>query len=104
MSLYFFFNHTATTEIYTDCHTLSLHDTLPIFMEFVSRLDIEDADVAELSHNSPQMYPLSLSLKVLRVRLLRCDGIGAYFRIQVARNIDVHPNVKECHEIGRAHV
>src|SRR3546814_14302937 len=25
-----FFNYTATTEIYTDCHTLSLHDDLPI--------------------------------------------------------------------------
>src|SRR3546814_4698796 len=27
----FFFNGTATTEIYTYCHTLSLHDALPIF-------------------------------------------------------------------------
>src|SRR3546814_6940109 len=26
----FFVNVTATTEIYTDCHTLSLHDALPI--------------------------------------------------------------------------
>src|SRR3546814_3264240 len=26
----FFFNATATTEIYTYCHTLSLHDALPI--------------------------------------------------------------------------
>src|SRR3546814_13117295 len=26
----FFFNHTATTEIYTYSHTLSLHDALPI--------------------------------------------------------------------------
>src|SRR3546814_17850587 len=26
----FFFNDTATTEIYTYCHTLSLHDALPI--------------------------------------------------------------------------
>src|SRR3546814_20927077 len=25
-----FFNYTATTEIYTYCHTLSLHDALPI--------------------------------------------------------------------------
>src|SRR3546814_8839201 len=32
LSLYvfFFFNDTATTEIYTYCHTLSLHDALPI--------------------------------------------------------------------------
>src|SRR3546814_14577361 len=28
--LFFFFNHTPTTEIYTYCHTLSLHDALPI--------------------------------------------------------------------------
>src|SRR3546814_2908062 len=28
---FFFFNDTATTEIYTYLHTLSLHDALPIF-------------------------------------------------------------------------
>src|SRR3546814_8169312 len=28
----FFFNETATTEIYTYLHTLSLHDALPIFV------------------------------------------------------------------------
>src|SRR3546814_14765564 len=28
--LIFFFNDTATTEIYTNCHTLSLHAALPI--------------------------------------------------------------------------
>src|SRR3546814_19406073 len=27
---FFFFNDTPTTEIYTYCHTLSLHDALPI--------------------------------------------------------------------------
>src|SRR3546814_12961242 len=27
---FFFFNDTAATEIYTYCHTLSLHDALPI--------------------------------------------------------------------------
>src|SRR3546814_18286094 len=30
MMLFFFFNDTATTEIYTYLHTLSLHDALPI--------------------------------------------------------------------------
>src|SRR5881227_1746232 len=29
--LFFFFNDTATTEIYTTVHTLSLHDALPIY-------------------------------------------------------------------------
>src|SRR3546814_394860 len=31
VSVYFFFNDTATTEIYTYLHTLSLHDALPIY-------------------------------------------------------------------------
>src|SRR5213594_3434080 len=29
--LFFFFNDTATTQIYTSAHTLSLHDALPIY-------------------------------------------------------------------------
>src|SRR5213594_2198407 len=29
-TFFFFFNETATTEIYTSVHTLSLHDALPI--------------------------------------------------------------------------
>src|SRR3546814_16036950 len=32
---YLFFNDTATTEIYTYCHTLSLHDALPILLIYV---------------------------------------------------------------------
>src|SRR2546430_16738356 len=35
---FFFFNDTATTEIYT----LSLHDALPIFLDSTSALDLED--------------------------------------------------------------
>src|SRR3546814_3743897 len=31
--MFFFFNDPATTEIYTYCHTLSLHDALPILEE-----------------------------------------------------------------------
>src|SRR3546814_8257877 len=31
-SFCFVLNYTATTEIYTYCHTLSLHDALPIFI------------------------------------------------------------------------
>src|SRR3546814_14552575 len=38
ITLFFFFNDTATTEIYTYCHTLSLHDALPISM-IVSQTD-----------------------------------------------------------------
>src|SRR5213594_2182964 len=32
---FFFFHHTATTEIYTSVHPLSLHDALPILMRIV---------------------------------------------------------------------
>src|SRR3546814_2329941 len=41
---FFFFNATATTEIYTDGHTLSLHDALPIFDTHVG----VDADLGAL--------------------------------------------------------
>src|SRR3546814_14851720 len=37
----FFFNVTATTEIYTYLHTLSLHDALPICSELVGCLRVE---------------------------------------------------------------
>src|SRR3546814_8976490 len=33
-SVIFFLNDTAPTEIYTYCHTLSLHDALPISLHF----------------------------------------------------------------------
>src|SRR5216110_4073304 len=42
-NFFFFFNDTATTEIYTSSHTLSLHDALPIY-GIVSA----DADVPHL--------------------------------------------------------
>src|SRR3546814_8729771 len=34
--MFFFFNDTATTEIYTYLHTLSLHDALPIYYVLLS--------------------------------------------------------------------
>src|SRR3546814_15430733 len=34
--IYFFFNDTATTEIYTYWHTLSLHDALPIYIPHIA--------------------------------------------------------------------
>src|SRR3546814_16220858 len=36
--MFFFFNETATTEIYTYLHTLSLHDALPIVMAEMHQL------------------------------------------------------------------
>src|SRR3546814_18653085 len=39
MFFFFFFNATATTEIYTYLHTLSLHDALPIWHIFLEMSD-----------------------------------------------------------------
>src|SRR3546814_19656138 len=36
LMFFFFFNDTATTEIYTYGHTLSLHDALPILTSTIS--------------------------------------------------------------------
>src|SRR3546814_15862475 len=44
-----FFNDTATTEIYTYCHTLSLHDALPIYRDHQGIIDERDIDVAARS-------------------------------------------------------
>src|SRR3546814_20933966 len=49
-----FVNETATTEIYTDCHTLSLHDALPIWGLEPQLLDSHpsaDRLLDSISHN-----------------------------------------------------
>src|SRR5213594_2604114 len=43
---FFFFNDTASTEIHTSVHTLSLHDALPIYL----RTEVTDSALAELLH------------------------------------------------------
>src|SRR3546814_9052898 len=40
---YVFFDDTATTESYTYCHTLSLHDALPIYRNFIDQNNRADA-------------------------------------------------------------
>src|SRR3546814_10273418 len=56
---FFFFNDTATTEIYTYGHTLSLHDALPIFMcpsveyEAISSRHDGGSSRAKASHFEP---------------------------------------------------
>src|SRR3546814_2378694 len=44
----FFFNDTATTEIYTYCHPLSLLDALPIFTILVSSVTVLSALVTNI--------------------------------------------------------
>src|SRR5213594_4281397 len=45
---FFFFNDTATTEIYTSVHTLSLHDALPI---------LRAGGGARRGHDAPRRHP-----------------------------------------------
>src|SRR3546814_20844903 len=40
MIVFFFVNDTATTELYTYGHTLSLHDALPIYAVFVDAAQV----------------------------------------------------------------
>src|SRR3712207_7671640 len=59
--VFFFFNDTATTEIYT----LSLHDALPIFQWRTLRLAL--AQRAAVYHvHDPELIPMALLLRVLR--------------------------------------
>ena len=46
-NVFFFFNDTATTEIYTTHNTLSLHDALPIYREGRPRRRARPAGVVQ---------------------------------------------------------
>src|SRR5205807_10651418 len=50
----FFFNHTATTDIYT----LSLHDALPIYADVARAIDAAAAEVAAGRHDS--QFPIDV--------------------------------------------
>src|SRR3546814_15975475 len=62
--MFFFFNDTATTEIYTYLHTLSLHDALPIwigprFWRLVSGVVSSHRSEAPASHSpKPTSAPI----------------------------------------------
>src|SRR2546430_13741133 len=67
--LFFFFNDTATTEIYT----LSLHDALPIYrrVHHGKIVEIPSLDVGEKGNPLAQRSP-EISLVVLRIVARRC--------------------------------
>src|SRR2546427_3646806 len=52
MSFFFFFNDTATTEIYT----LSLHDALPIFIDATLEIDEQQEQVREIVEKALAPY------------------------------------------------
>src|SRR3712207_8712541 len=56
MNVYFFFNDTATTEIYT----LSLHDALPISAQHRARLEAGAGDRELAEPRPPMRVPIEL--------------------------------------------
>ena len=44
-------NDTATTEIYTDYYTLSLHDALPIYVHIAGRAEPREFDLPNIPRN-----------------------------------------------------
>jgi len=52
VGFFFFFNDTATTEIYTVLHTLSLHDALPFLPRAASLLEALNAERSTLARTS----------------------------------------------------
>src|SRR3546814_17009028 len=86
----FFFNDTATTDIYTYCHTLSLHDALPLSLRLLA-----DADA---------FGSLALSRREALWEARRTPGSELpLFAAARPRELGVEPDMA-LPEIGRAHV
>src|SRR3546814_6991768 len=74
----FFFNDTATTEIYTYLHTLSLHDALPISAVVLAR-DLHHPEAAEVRRGELGIEELEAAPAQAQHELGEGDlaGIGA---------------------------
>ena len=99
--LFFFFNDTATTEIYT----LSLHDALPIYRllsqnYFVSYsfkiacafvLDNELSEIADTRNRNPQSFPniTDVSLKWIKGTLSFCALSSIFLAVGVGIDCEI---------------
>src|SRR3546814_10747087 len=82
---FFFFKDTATTEIYTYCHTLSLHDALPICrdgegnpardLRLAVRLRVS-SEYSELSLAAKFGCDLTEAPRLLQQARQHCDWLG----------------------------
>src|SRR3546814_7446056 len=72
-----FFNDTATTEIYTDLHTLSRHDALPISDDHAKALEAAE-------RSGKPMVITKVQLAVIERRLDSGDTAGAMSLLQRA--------------------
>src|SRR3546814_13842721 len=68
----FFFIATATTELYTYCHTLSLHDALPIYdrntepLQRVAGLGVTSATIEEIAQQADLIFMSLPSGEIVR--------------------------------------
>src|SRR3546814_14676145 len=99
MYLFFFFNDTATTEIYTYLHPLSLHEALPISAN--SRFASACRNSSSISLRDSRFRSKSSLNQVQRIRPPRLD---AYMATSERRRSSDDASVSPCAKIGRAHV
>src|SRR3546814_9521295 len=73
----FFFNYPATTEIYTYCHTLSLHDALPIFIHETGK------KIAEAFEQAVNVSPAVVVIdEIDAFRAARDSSAGGQHRVE----------------------
>src|SRR3546814_18554230 len=60
-NVFFFVNETATTEIYTSRHTLSLHDALPIYLDDRGAATLRVAATGDMLVGNGEVHPVSVT-------------------------------------------
>src|SRR2546428_13444559 len=96
---FFFFNDTATTEIYT----LSLHDALPIYcLDDVA--EVGGVKVAEEAHEAPVIAPMQKHVGVQRLRrmALRLERLACLVASLEVFSVEreAHPFLSREHRVG----
>ena len=91
-------NDTATTEIYTTVHTLSLHDALPIFVDLALPHDVDPAVASlpgvariDLSDLADELEASSAGREVAEVRRIVTEEVAAF--LAARRSASVTPTV-----------
>src|SRR3546814_6756351 len=124
--IFFFFNDTATTEIYTYLHTLSLHDALPILecelgghfllrpqirrgarnSMIIDNLDIFGIAAAKTKDQPPRAVdchrPLSLSVAGQRMQPHRLKGRNIVQRLRRMQQLRSEEHTSELQSLMRS--
>src|SRR3546814_19347959 len=81
-SVYFFYNATATTEIYTDGHTLSLHDAVPSCCKQEDGVHYHARDVAVM-RGRIEKFPVILASATPAIETRHQVELGRYKEIKL---------------------